>query len=506
MFALVIYHILIHFSGKPKPNIRPKTQGEAFKLFITPDIVQLILTETNREADRKLTSKHEKRLQNDPNATRESWKPLTEVEFWAFLGLVIHAGVQKQADVPIRELFLDGRADPIYKATMSVNRFEEIKSFMRFDDRATREARKAEMGKLAPIKQLFDLFLKNLCMPYEPNKELTEDEQQFGFCGNCPVLQFNPSKPEKYGIKIFWICDAVNGYALNGKIYPGKENGVVSRDLGSKITKELAAPFYNTGRVLTMDNFFTSLPLVEFLAERKLTVVGTIRNNKADLPPEFKERRKRPLYSSAFAFRSKAMLVSYVAKSNKVVNLISSHHNSALVDSGTKFKPQVILYYNKTKIGVDLMNQKVARYTTARTTRRWPMAAVYNLVDIAGANADIIFEEVNPSGKLDHRRRFLKALALELTTPQMRARMAANARLPASIQNAMKEFGVEKDKVSSAANHLLAPQASVDVRIRCYRCTNDRKVQKLCQNCHSPVCNSHSRLVCEYCIEKADFS
>lgn len=498
-------NVICFFTGNPKQNVRPQTPVQAYKLFITPDIVHVILTETNREAERKVAARHERRLQNDPNATFEPWKPFTETEFWAFLGIVILSGVQKQSDVPIRELFLDSRSDPIYRATMSVNRFEDIRSYMRFDDRATREARRAEMGKLAPIKHVFDLFIKNLCAPYEPSKALTLDEQQYGFCGNCPVLQFNALKPEKYGIRIYWICDALNGYALNGKIYSGKESGVVTHGLATAVTKELASMFYNTGRVLTMDNFFTSLPLVEFLFDQNLSVVGTVRNNKRDLPNEFKERGKRALYSSAFAFRPKAMVVSYVGKAKKVVNVLSSHHNSALVHSGKKFKPEIIQYYNKTKIGVDLMNQKVARYSSARITRRWSMATMYNIGDIAGANAEIIFEAVNPSGKLDHRRRFLKALAEELCIPQMRARLASNPRLPATVINAMKQFGIEREK-ANVNIPLLAPQAAVAVRTRCYRCTNDTKVHKLCQNCHSPVCITHSRLLCEYCLQKVNFS
>jgi hypothetical protein len=206
--------------GKPKPTVRPTTPGEAFRLFITTEMVNEIITETNREGARK----------------KETWKPFTELEFWAFLGLVINAGVQKQSDVPIRELFLEPRSDPIFHATMSVNRFEEIRSNMRFDNRDTREERNTEMGKLAPFKKIFDLFIDTLRDPYVPNIQLTLDEQLKGYRGNCPMKQYIASKPDKFGIKIFWVCDAVNGYALNGKIYAGKEGDVVTRDLAAKVT------------------------------------------------------------------------------------------------------------------------------------------------------------------------------------------------------------------------------------------------------------------------------
>ncbi|KAJ8952463.1 hypothetical protein NQ314_007539 [Rhamnusium bicolor] len=55
-------------------------------------------------------------------------------------------------------------------------------------------------------------------------------------------------------------------------------------------------------RNITIDNWFTSIPLVETLAkDYKLTVIGTIRKNKKKLPLEFTKPRHPP-GSSMFAF------------------------------------------------------------------------------------------------------------------------------------------------------------------------------------------------------------
>ncbi len=50
----------------------------------------------------------------------------------------------------------------------------------------------------------------------------------------------------------------------------------------------------------------------------------------------------------------------------------------------------MILLYNKTKIGVDMMDQMVDDYISRRQTRRWPMRIFYNIIDIAALNAYII--------------------------------------------------------------------------------------------------------------------
>ena len=272
--------------GKPKAKIRPSSPGEALKLFITQDIVDIVIAETNREAEFQIEKKHTILLQSDPNAVRRAWKPLTEVELWGFIGFVISAGVQKACDVPIRDLILEPRSDPLFHATFSVNRFEDIRRYMRFDDRTTRVNR-PEMGKIAPIKHVFDLFLTSSLKAYEANTYITLDEQLLGFYGRTGFSQYILLKPAKFGIKIFWVCDAVNGYALTGKIYAGKDGDAVTSDLASKVTKELVSEFFNTGRTLTTDNYFTNLATTEFLIQKNLGVVGTMRKSRPELPLEF---------------------------------------------------------------------------------------------------------------------------------------------------------------------------------------------------------------------------
>ena len=47
-------------------------------------------------------------------------------------------------------------------------------------------------------------------------------------------------------------------------------------------------------------------------------------------------------------------------------------------------KPEVILYYNSTKSGVDILDRMVRTYTSKRMTRRWPVVLFYNMLDVSG--------------------------------------------------------------------------------------------------------------------------
>ncbi|XP_035221231.1 uncharacterized protein LOC118194150 [Stegodyphus dumicola] len=116
----------------------------------------------------------------------------------------------------------------------------------------------------------------------------TIDERLEPFRGRCQFRQYIKSKPAKYGINIFALCDARTLYTHNLEVYVGQQPDGPFRvsNKPSDIVKRLVAPISQTGRSITMDNWFMNLPL-ELLEENKLTTVGTIRKNKKEIPKEF---------------------------------------------------------------------------------------------------------------------------------------------------------------------------------------------------------------------------
>ena len=113
-----------------------------------------------------------------------------------------------------------------------------------------------------------------------------------------------PSKPAKYGIKSWVACDARTSYAWKMQVYTGKAAAAAPPEKNMAlrvvldVTEGLAAP-----RNVTCDNFFTSYELARrLLRERGLTVVGTIRKNKPELPPALLACKNRRVFSSRFAY------------------------------------------------------------------------------------------------------------------------------------------------------------------------------------------------------------
>ncbi|GBP69487.1 PiggyBac transposable element-derived protein 4 [Eumeta japonica] len=153
------------------------------------------------------------------------------------------------------------------------------------------------------------------------------------FRDSCRFRQYMPSKPAKYGMKLFSLVDTMMFYTKKLEIYAGKQpEGPYFQDTSTNaLVKKMIEPISSTGRNVTMDNWFTSVPLAEqLLTDHNLTVVGTMRKNKPEIPNEFK-RKGLKVYSTVFGYKQKETLLSYCPKKDKTVLLLSTMHNDGVI-------------------------------------------------------------------------------------------------------------------------------------------------------------------------------
>jgi hypothetical protein len=371
-----------------------------FKLFVTNDMMHLIVLHTNEEGRCR---------------KGDSWVDTTLEEITKLVGAFLLAGVYLSKNESITQLWNNENGRPIFQKIMPRNRFCELMSILRFDDKITREERRKN-DKLAAFREIWEMFVGKCKAHYIPNEHVTVDEQLVTFRGRCPFKIYLPQKPGRYGIKIWILADAVNHYCINAEVYLGRKGEERERNQGSRVVLELTHHLSDSGRNVVADNFFSSFSLVRCLEARRLTFFGTIRKNKPELPTDFLPNPGRVVGSSIFGFNETTTIVSYVPKQGKAVNLISSLHNDTSICSETG-KPQMILDYNRYKGGVDTLDQVVRAYSCKRRTRRWPMCLFYNLIDMAAYNSFVLFTHCNPtwnSSKSHKRRLFLTMLAREL--------------------------------------------------------------------------------------------
>ena len=358
-----------------------------FDLFFDDDMLNEIVHYTN------IMIEKEKRgfAKDDQSVSKTS---VTEIR--AFIGVLIQAGAKQDNHRTVEEMFSNQHGAPLYRAVLSARRFNFLLRCLRFDDTTDpveRDARK-RADKFTLFRNTFEKFVKNCKKHYTPGGKMTVDEQLLAFRGHCPFQMYMPNKPAKYGIKIVMACDAENAYMFNAVTYLGKEkkqdNKAKQGNVAKKLTMTLLDPYLDAGRNVTVDNWFTTLPLANELYQRKTTLVGTIR--KKGYVPEWMlaKKKDRAINTSAFLFQNNATLLSYKAKMNKIVLLLSSYHHEPEI--GSNGKPEMINFYNKTKGGVDTMDQMCARYSTSRRTRRWPLCMFYGLINIAVTNVFILYK------------------------------------------------------------------------------------------------------------------
>lgn len=319
-----------------------------------------------------------------------------------------------------------------------------------------------------------------------------------------------PKKPAKYGIKIQCITDARSGYLRNAYIYLGKDSD--GRNLSTEYQRlkkptqsvlRLISSIEGSNRNVTTDNWYTSLELLELLKKKQLTGVGTMRKNQKEIPPEFMPAHHRKIDSTIFGFTKDFTISSYVPKRNKAVITVSSMHHTPNVDETTK-KPEIILFYNQTKIGVDLLDQRCSNYSTGRRTRRWPLAIFYRLLDISASNCYVVYLSLQPQGQnVKTRFKFMKKLAKQLTRPHMQRR-ETNVKLQRDIR-----VGIQRILRGNQTNPAVAPSSSgaeekLAVRKNCSTCTytKKRKTQYMCFECKAPICLECSNKLCFKCREK----
>uniref|UniRef100_A0A336MDY1 CSON010564 protein n=1 Tax=Culicoides sonorensis TaxID=179676 RepID=A0A336MDY1_CULSO len=422
------------------------------------------------------------------------FKHFTQDEFYAFLGIFIVAGVHRSNKENVDDLW-NPDSIPLIRATTSKHRFKFFLRCIRFDNQNTREER-LKTDKAAPIADIWLLLNNNLQKCYKPSDCITVDEQLFPFRGHTRFTQYIPSKPSKYGIKFFWAADPLNAYPLKGIIYTGKPNdGVRQTNIGERTVLDLVKQYKGSGRNVTTDNFFTTFSLAMTLKDWQMTLVGTVRRNKRFVPANMQPAKERPVHSTNTAFTKYVTMCSYVPKKNKSVIMLSSMHQTCDIDATAKTKPEIINYYNSTKGGVDTMDKMLSEYTVKRRTSRWPLAVFFNMIDVAGLAAYIIFSENNCQTK--NRRVFLKTLAKQLCRNQIETRISDGNQMKNSGTRRAIETVLDQEIIGNVvASENNSIMISVRQGGRCYVCKSlnnrQRKTRKSCDNCNRPVCAEHS--------------
>ena len=125
-------------------------------------------------------------------------------------------------------------------------------------------------------------------------------------------------KPAKFGIKYCLLCDVKTSYVVRAIPYVGKEDWP-QIGVAEHVVMSLMEPYHDTGQNVTTDNYFTSLKTAKNLLQHNITMVGTLRKNKRDIPLELlADTKQQPLYKSRFLFSTDGIMILYYKAKKKM--------------------------------------------------------------------------------------------------------------------------------------------------------------------------------------------
>ena len=248
-------------------------------------------------------------------------------EIRALIGILLFLGATKSWKESTASIWAkDGTGKPICIAAISQKRFLFLVHCLRFDDSTTRAQRRAD-DKLAQIRNIYDKFVAACEANYTPGTGCTVDESLLGFRGRCSFRQYISNKPSKYGIKVYVLAGSKTFYSVSSKVYMGADTHAPGLPVPTQAVLDLVSSVSGTNRNITTDNYYTSIPLAMELKSRKLTLVGTMKKNKACIPPTFLAKADEGTVQYAFDHANNFTLLSVAPKKNKRVVLLSTMHS-----------------------------------------------------------------------------------------------------------------------------------------------------------------------------------
>ena len=145
-------------------------------------------------------------------------------------------------------------------------------------------------------------------------------------------------------------------------------------------------------------------------------MVGIVRQNRRELPQAAKRKQQQHKTSLFTSTQTAALtLISYQCKKQKSVVIMSTLHPDVEIPShnNPKIKSETVLFYNKTKVGVDIIDQMARKHSVKVASKRWPIHIFYSVIDLALINSWIFFQDICKSG-ISYRK-FIQQVVEELT-------------------------------------------------------------------------------------------
>ena len=371
------------------------------RLFVTHEVLQLILNNTNKYATWK---------QRQKGKTNPFWKKdLTMPELKAFLGISIVMGLNPTPQYSCywsRSCFMGNEG---VKKLMTKNRYEVISQYLHVSDRET-EVPRGQDGhdRAAKIRPLMNILGPLFRRMKRPTEHQTIDEAMHKYKGRSALMQYMADKPVKRGLKFFLRNDSESGYLQEFELYLGKEGTRAKSRHGVyfDVVKRLTAKITGRNHRLWMDNLYIGVPILLFLQKNDVYTCGTLRGNRKYIPPQIGSKYagsgKPRGWSLTFQDKNNPNLTATVWKDTKVVRFLSALSDPKVITTcrrrhGPGYlevrQPSCAHAYNRFMNGTDQFDQDKGKYPVGRSSKKMWKFLLWFFMSACLVNAWILFKK-----------------------------------------------------------------------------------------------------------------
>ena len=108
---------------------------------------------------------------------------------------------------------------PVFSRLMRRDRFEQIRKMTHFTDPLQEDPNDC----LRKLSSFLDLLSESFASLYIPEQNIAVNEYLSVWKGRLKFRVYIPSKTERYGIKIYMLCESSTGYLVSFIIYCGSD-------------------------------------------------------------------------------------------------------------------------------------------------------------------------------------------------------------------------------------------------------------------------------------------
>ena len=368
---------------------------------------------------------------------------------------------------------------------MPRNRFEEILRYLHVSDNENLP----ENDRFGKVRHFMSMLNEKWLAHFPDDTDLCVDESMIPYFGKHGAKQHIHGKPIRFGYKIWCLANKL-GYLIQCEPYQGAKTGnsIPELGVGGSVVCDLIAELPEAKKYnIYIDNYFTSLGLIDHLSKKGFGCTGTIRRNRiqhAPLPSE-KEMKKQTRGHSHSLVDTTSNLMVCSWHDNNVVSVASNCHSVEPQAEAKRWsakerksiqvpQPNVLRMYNQYMGGVDQLDQNIGVYRISIRKRRWWWPIFSWLLSASVNNAwqlNRLYGESSTSDQIS----FIRSIVLGYLATCKTNRILP--KIPSGVRSILQD-PVRTDPTGHAL-------IRIENQRRCRQC--HKKVQKLCVKCDVPL-------------------